>query len=503
MSGVAAARRSAARVAGGGSGGDDDYECRACYGVSVACVSLLLFCVLAASVSVTKACAVAGLAVLLFGVIGWFVPLCGAGGPPPARAAADAAGARRATRCACRLVGAALIATLPAFVYEGPAEGGGGGGGSKHGGSVLCAVCLEDVVRGETVRRLPACGHLFHRDCVDMWLHSHTTCPLCRCEVLPRRPATKPAPPPAEAAPAAESTSAYADADALPPCHRPNLRPSAANTSGQNLKTNHAAGPTPMPRRAHPARHERVFLATESAAPLAQYVLARLLRARDSAEGLQMFNGERRPATSHRGGGDGGYLACYSVVMVCASLLLLSVLAATVSIAKACVFAAAAAVLFGAIGCVSRWCGDAGGAPALPTTTAAEARAPAAVCATCGLVGAAIDALPAFAYARPAADGGGGGGGSKSGRCALCSVCLEDVQAGEMVRQLPACRHLFHVDCIDMWLHSHSTCPLCRCNVSPPATTVVKATATSTATAEAAQQPADTLPPVALYKIVA
>lgn len=86
MSGVAAARRSAARVGGGSGGGDDDYECRACYGVSVACVSLLLFCVLAASVSVTKACAVAGLAVLLFGVIGWFVPLCGAG-DPPARAA--------------------------------------------------------------------------------------------------------------------------------------------------------------------------------------------------------------------------------------------------------------------------------------------------------------------------------------------------------------------------------------------------------------------------------
>ncbi|KAF0934480.1 hypothetical protein E2562_025557 [Oryza meyeriana var. granulata] len=189
-----------------------------------------------------------------------------------------------------------------------------------------------------------------------------------------------------------------------------------------------------------------------------------------------MLNGERRPLARQRGGGggdgDGGYLACYSVVIVCASLLLLTVLAATVSIAKACVFAAAAAVLFGAIGCVSRWCGDAGGA---------WARAPAAVCATCRLVGVAIDALPAFAYARPAADGEGGG--SKSGRCALCSVCLEDVQAGEMVRQLPACRHLFHVDCIDMWLHSHSTCPLCRCNVSPPAATVV-------------QQPADTLPPV-------
>ncbi|KAF0934479.1 hypothetical protein E2562_025556 [Oryza meyeriana var. granulata] len=186
-------------------------SCRACYGVSVACVSLLLFCVLAASVSVTKACAVAGLAVLLFGVIGWFVPLCGAGSPPRAVAASGGAvlgndAARGVSRCACRLVGAALIATLPAYVYEGPAYG---GGGSKHGGSVLCAVCLEDVQRGETVRRLPACCHLFHKDCIDMWLHSHTTCPLCRCEVLLRRPATK------AATAAAESTSA--DADSLPP----------------------------------------------------------------------------------------------------------------------------------------------------------------------------------------------------------------------------------------------------------------------------------------------
>jgi hypothetical protein len=43
-------------------------------------------------------------------------------------------------------------------------------------------------------------------------------------------------------------------------------------------------------------------------------------------------------------------------------------------------------------------------------------------------------------------------------------VCLEHVRAGETVRQLPACRHLFHVGCIDMWLHSHRTCPLCRCD---------------------------------------
>lgn len=43
-----------------------------------------------------------------------------------------------------------------------------------------------------------------------------------------------------------------------------------------------------------------------------------------------------------------------------------------------------------------------------------------------------------------------------------CSVCLSDIAEGEQVRLLPKCNHGFHVKCIDMWFHSHSTCPLCR-----------------------------------------
>jgi len=43
-----------------------------------------------------------------------------------------------------------------------------------------------------------------------------------------------------------------------------------------------------------------------------------------------------------------------------------------------------------------------------------------------------------------------------------CSVCLSDISDGEEVRILPKCNHGFHVNCIDMWFHSHSTCPLCR-----------------------------------------
>lgn len=43
-----------------------------------------------------------------------------------------------------------------------------------------------------------------------------------------------------------------------------------------------------------------------------------------------------------------------------------------------------------------------------------------------------------------------------------CSVCLTEVVDGEKIRLLPRCNHVFHMNCIDMWFRSHSTCPLCR-----------------------------------------
>lgn len=43
-----------------------------------------------------------------------------------------------------------------------------------------------------------------------------------------------------------------------------------------------------------------------------------------------------------------------------------------------------------------------------------------------------------------------------------CAVCLCEIAEGEKARLLPKCNHGFHVDCIDMWLITHSTCPLCR-----------------------------------------
>nr|GMD37130.1 RING-H2 finger protein ATL3-like [Ipomoea batatas]GMD38653.1 RING-H2 finger protein ATL3-like [Ipomoea batatas] len=49
-----------------------------------------------------------------------------------------------------------------------------------------------------------------------------------------------------------------------------------------------------------------------------------------------------------------------------------------------------------------------------------------------------------------------------------CVVCLCEVCEGEKTRFLPKCNHGFHVECIDTWFQSHSTCPLCRNPISNP-----------------------------------
>ncbi|CAK9164077.1 unnamed protein product [Ilex paraguariensis] len=48
-----------------------------------------------------------------------------------------------------------------------------------------------------------------------------------------------------------------------------------------------------------------------------------------------------------------------------------------------------------------------------------------------------------------------------------CAVCLSELENNDMGRVLPKCNHCFHIDCIDMWFHSHSSCPLCRAPVQP------------------------------------
>ncbi|KAK6781024.1 hypothetical protein RDI58_023208 [Solanum bulbocastanum] len=47
-----------------------------------------------------------------------------------------------------------------------------------------------------------------------------------------------------------------------------------------------------------------------------------------------------------------------------------------------------------------------------------------------------------------------------------CAVCLNEFQENEKLRVIPNCAHIFHIDCIDVWLQNNANCPLCRNSIS-------------------------------------
>ncbi|KAL0457005.1 UNVERIFIED_CONTAM: RING-H2 finger protein ATL16 [Sesamum latifolium] len=54
--------------------------------------------------------------------------------------------------------------------------------------SCECAVCLNEFLEEEKLRVIPDCGHVFHIDCIDVWLQNNANCPLCRTSVSASRP---------------------------------------------------------------------------------------------------------------------------------------------------------------------------------------------------------------------------------------------------------------------------------------------------------------------------
>lgn len=46
-----------------------------------------------------------------------------------------------------------------------------------------CSICLAELQEGDHVRRLGACGHVFHRSCLDLWLLRSSECPLCKVKL--------------------------------------------------------------------------------------------------------------------------------------------------------------------------------------------------------------------------------------------------------------------------------------------------------------------------------
>ncbi|KAM3376255.1 hypothetical protein P3S68_014970 [Capsicum galapagoense] len=66
-----------------------------------------------------------------------------------------------------------MISSIPLFVYK-----------EENDNELECIICLSLLEDEDFCRKLPKCSHAFHVECIDMWLHSHSTCPICRAPAL-------------------------------------------------------------------------------------------------------------------------------------------------------------------------------------------------------------------------------------------------------------------------------------------------------------------------------
>jgi E3 ubiquitin-protein ligase ATL4 len=121
--------------------------------------------------------------------------------PPPPQTHRDAPGSRAADASVARPAAAVapvdargkeeaaagdekqrLIDSLPLFTMASALA-------ALPSSSPDCAVCLSPFAPDAELRLLPACRHAFHAACVDAWLRTAPSCPLCRSAVaLPPHP---------------------------------------------------------------------------------------------------------------------------------------------------------------------------------------------------------------------------------------------------------------------------------------------------------------------------
>jgi hypothetical protein len=47
-----------------------------------------------------------------------------------------------------------------------------------------CSICLEEITSKALDKKQLNCGHNFHKECVNEWLETNNTCPLCRTQVI-------------------------------------------------------------------------------------------------------------------------------------------------------------------------------------------------------------------------------------------------------------------------------------------------------------------------------
>ncbi|KAF2318731.1 hypothetical protein GH714_010359 [Hevea brasiliensis] len=107
-----------------------------------------------------------------------------------------------------------------------------------------CAICLSEFEEGEELRTLPECKHSYHMACIDMWLYSHSNCPVCRTDALSPEPAFRTM--------NSEGSNAYQDLHMLPngldaanEFDENQVNPQRPTSSGQSSTLESFSGPRP------------------------------------------------------------------------------------------------------------------------------------------------------------------------------------------------------------------------------------------------------------------
>merc|ERR1712093_62088 len=72
-----------------------------------------------------------------------------------------------------------VLPTRTVTVKPQPAED---GTGTEEDERITCMICLSEKEVGDTLRTLP-CMHDFHCECIDEWLKTNRTCPICKTDI--------------------------------------------------------------------------------------------------------------------------------------------------------------------------------------------------------------------------------------------------------------------------------------------------------------------------------
>ncbi len=46
-----------------------------------------------------------------------------------------------------------------------------------------CTICQDDIETNTSTRKINACGHVFHKTCIDQWFERNVKCPVCRHDI--------------------------------------------------------------------------------------------------------------------------------------------------------------------------------------------------------------------------------------------------------------------------------------------------------------------------------